>query len=1401
MNGEYSGNFSNRVKEVIQYSREEAFRLGHDYIGTEHLILGIIREGEGIAVKILKNLECDIYRLKKEIEEAIRPSIVSTMLRDIPLTKQAKMAIKAAEPEAKVFKSDVIGTEHLLLTILKDKESIVTKILLSLNIDYKSTRVELENIMSGKSPWEPVNMDASSQIAGSFGDPLSGYSTTNDPKRRAKSKTPILDSFSRDLTQLAIEDKLDPIIGREKEIERVAQILSRRKKNNPVLIGEPGVGKTAIAEGLALRIIQKKVSRILFEKRVVALDLTSLVAGTKYRGQFEERMKTVMNELEKSQDVILFIDELHTIVGAGGASGSLDASNIFKPALARGELQCIGATTLDEYREYIERDGALDRRFQKVMIEPTNIDDTIKILASIKSKYETHHSVKYPESSIIAAVKLADRYITDRQLPDKAIDVMDEAGARVHLANIQVSKSVIDLEQQIEEIKERKSQVIKAQDYEAAATFRDKEKQLLTALETEKEKWELEESQKVYEVEEETIATVVSMMTSIPILKVSLNESQKLLDMPATLRQNVVGQEEAISKISKAIQRTRTGLKDPARPIGSFVFLGPTGVGKTELAKALSRYLFDSEDALIRLDMSEYMERFTVSRLLGAPPGYVGYEEGGILTEKVRRKPYSVILLDEIEKAHPDIFNILLQVLDDGIITDGLGRKVDFRNTILIMTSNIGAKDIKAMSMGFGSNSSTQETEAETEHATLKSTIETAVKKFFNPEFINRIDDIIVFRQLEKEHIFQIIEILGKRLFTKIKQLGIVLDFTKQAKEFLVEKGYDKKFGARPLKRALQKYVEDPIAEQLLMHNLKEGDTLKIKYSKKAASWLSISTENVLYAQEEASQPEQPAPSMKVDVRGTVRDERGEPLIGASVRIKGTDQGAKTNVEGRFSLSLEKEDVLTVTYLGYEKQDVLVGDKTELDIKLKPQDRLAKEVVVTGVGTATDKRRIGISVESVANEDLLKTSPVADMSSALVGKIPGALIQSVTGQPGQQQNIQLRGINSLSTTQPMILVDGVEVSTDNNVNGSSSAGSQNNFSSRLADLDLSNVERIEVVQGAAAATIYGAQGANGVIQIFTKRGKKGQKIKIDISSSVGFSNPILLNNPQPTKHYFQTTADGYLANGDNRLEIDKETGVWATVPSPDASRVFDKPYKEEVYNHLDQFFRKDVLTMNHAVAVSGGWDKGGWSLDVSKRTQESTIKGNDDKYSVRLNLDFEPIENLKISTGTNIVYGTNTAGTITGSDDTESGISYALFAYPFIDLKYKDKLGNYVANAIPEGGSANPFYSYDVKKTNAENTRLIQTIGFNYSPIKFVELDYKFGLDRYFYNYTEFTKNQLAFLTRGVITPDEGRLYKSAETATKYNSIISAFLKFDLADDFGSSFALKSTTQVAFDWR
>ncbi len=816
-------NFSSQVKEIISYSREEALRLGNDFIGTEHLLLGVIREGENTAVKILKSINVDLYELRKEIELAVKDKTGKNIanINSLPLTKQAEKVIRVTSLEAKANKSAVVEAEHLMLSILKNKENIATQILNQFDVDYDYFRQELGIVKSGdQAPRSEFSDDADDEF-----DEEKKYSQKSGAKTgvAGKSKTPVLDNFGRDITRLAEMGTLDPIVGREKEIERVSQILSRRKKNNPILIGEPGVGKTAIVEGLALRIVQRKVSRVLFDKRVVSLDLAALVAGTKYRGQFEERMKAIMTELEKNRDVILFIDELHTIVGAGGASGSLDASNIFKPALARGELQCIGASTLDEYRMHIEKDGALDRRFQKVIIDPPTVDDTIQILNNIKSKYEDYHNVIYSDDAIDACVKLSDRYITDRLLPDKAIDVMDEVGARVHLKNINVPKNIEELEKQIEDVKLEKNKVVKSQKFEEAASLRDAEKKLAEDLEKAKRDWEEESKHKKFNIEEEDIAEVISMMTGIPVKRMVEAETEKLRKMPGDMKQMVIGQDEAITKVVKAIQRNRVGLKDPKKPIGTFIFLGPTGVGKTELARSLARYMFDSEESLIRIDMSEYMEKFTVSRLIGAPPGYVGYEEGGQLTERVRRKPYSVILLDEIEKAHPDIYNILLQVLDDGQLTDGLGRKVDFKNTLIIMTSNIGVRQLKDFGAGVGFSTSSR---VENEDEENKAVIEKALKKTFSPEFLNRIDDVVIFNSLTKENIFNIIDILMKGVMKRLANLGFELELTEAAKAFLADKGYDVQFGARPLHRAIQKYLEDPLAEEILNMNIKAGDKL-----------------------------------------------------------------------------------------------------------------------------------------------------------------------------------------------------------------------------------------------------------------------------------------------------------------------------------------------------------------------------------------------------------------------------------------------------------------------------------------------------------------------------------------------------------------------------------------------
>jgi len=826
--------FSPQVRDVIQYSREEALRLGHNYIGVEHLLLGLIREGESLAVKMLINLDVDLSRLRKMIEGSIKNS--TTLASNfnapgqIPLVKQAERILKITYLEAKAYKASLVGTEHLLLSIMKDQDNVATKQLLALGVDYQAVKDELENIGGGVSkedlpksemPGAPDEDDDDRGMSGSI----------QKKPGDSKSKTPVLDNFGRDLTKMAEEGKIDPIVGREKEIERVSQILSRRKKNNPILIGEPGVGKSAIAEGLALRIIQKKVSRVLFGKRIVTLDIASLVAGTKYRGQFEERMKAVMNELEKSPDVILFIDEIHTIVGAGGASGSLDASNMFKPALARGEIQCIGATTLDEYRQYIEKDGALERRFQKVVVDPTTIEESIQILNNIKDKYEEHHSVTYTPEALESCVKLTARYITDRHLPDKAIDALDEVGSRVHLNNINVPKEVIDIEKAIEEVKEDKNRVVRSQKYEEAAKLRDREKQLQEKLEAAKKKWEEDTKSHRVTVTEANVEEVVAMMTGIPVTRVAEKESGRLAKMDKELEGTVIGQDDAIKKVVKAIKRNRAGLKDPNRPIGSFIFLGPTGVGKTQLAKELAKYLFDSEDALIRIDMSEYMEKFAVSRLIGAPPGYIGYEEGGQLTEKVRRRPYSIVLLDEIEKAHPDVFNLMLQCLDDGQMTDSLGRKIDFKNTIIIMTSNIGARQLQDFGTGVGFGTAAKAAQEEVEK---KGVIENALKKAFAPEFINRIDDLIIFNALKKEDIHQIIDIELNKLFHRVTALGYTIKLTDVAKDYIADKGYDEKYGARPLRRAIQKYLEDPIAEEIITAHLKSGDTLMVDYDSKA---------------------------------------------------------------------------------------------------------------------------------------------------------------------------------------------------------------------------------------------------------------------------------------------------------------------------------------------------------------------------------------------------------------------------------------------------------------------------------------------------------------------------------------------------------------------------------------
>ncbi|MCH7784820.1 MAG: ATP-dependent Clp protease ATP-binding subunit [Bacteroidetes bacterium] len=831
-------NFSPRVKDVIAYSKEEALRLGHDFIGTEHLMLGLLRDGNGKAVSILNALDVDLNNLRRKVEilSPANPSSESDSndKKSLHLTRQAERALKTTFLEAKLFQSSSINTAHLLLCILRNDNDPTTKLLNKMKVDYDGVKNQFKQLISKdediiESPTSesfPNDDDTTSEDSSEKENIFSGTSS----KTTKKSKTPVLDNFGRDLTTYAEEGKLDPVIGREAEIQRVSQILSRRKKNNPLLIGEPGVGKSAIAEGLALRIIERKVSRILFDKRVVTLDLASLVAGTKYRGQFEERMKAVMNELEKNEDIILFIDEIHTIVGAGGATGSLDASNMFKPALARGEIQCIGATTLDEYRQYIEKDGALERRFQKVLIEPTTVEETIEILLNIKDKYEAHHNVLYTDDALKACVKLTNRYMSERFLPDKAIDAMDEAGSRVHITNMHVPDKILELEEKLEEVRKHKNSVVKKQKYEEAAKLRDDEKNIEKELSIEQKAWEKESKLHKETVTEVNVAEVVSMMTGVPVNRIAQTEIKKLAELPNRIKSKVIGQDDAVAKVVKAIQRNRAGLKDPNKPIGSFIFLGQTGVGKTQLAKVLAQELFDSDNALIRIDMSEYMEKFAISRLVGAPPGYVGYEEGGQLTEKIRRKPYSVVLLDEIEKAHPDVFNMLLQVLDDGYLTDSMGRKIDFRNTIIIMTSNIGSRQLKdfGQGVGFGTAAKTKQ-----EDTYAKGVIENALKKTFAPEFLNRIDDVMVFNTLDKEDIYKIIDIELAILFDRIIDLGYKLTLTKKAKDYIVDKGFDKKYGARPLKRAIQKYVEDALAEEIINSKLKEGDTITMDLDKK----------------------------------------------------------------------------------------------------------------------------------------------------------------------------------------------------------------------------------------------------------------------------------------------------------------------------------------------------------------------------------------------------------------------------------------------------------------------------------------------------------------------------------------------------------------------------------------
>lgn len=839
---------SSKAYDVLSFSAEEALRLGNDYVGIEHLLLGILRDHECGAIQILKQYKINLKNLKKQIEDSIRSNEApqtkdsKSFLSKQPVNKQLEKTIKYAFLLSKNYKSSVIKTEHFLLSILKEESNVATSFLAIEGLNYinaqrvvelmSNSTTELENNLDEKSKDFDKIDDFTNELQNNDEDDAFGSSgEISLPKKSAdpKSTTPVLDSFGRDLTRMAEDDKLDPIVGRDKELERIAQILSRRKKNNPILIGEPGVGKSAIAEGLALRIVQRKVPRSLFNKRVVTLDLASLVAGTKYRGQFEERMKAVLKEIEKNPDIIMFIDEIHTIVGAGNASGSLDASNMFKPALARGELQCIGATTLDEYRQYIEKDGALERRFQKVLIDPTSEEETEQILHNIKAKYEDHHLVRYDDEAIKSCISLTMRYISDRCLPDKAIDALDEAGARVHIKNIHVPSEILELESKIEQTRLSKNTAIKNQKFEDAANFRDSERKLLEELETAKRRW-LEDNQTNRQVvTEENVAEVVAMMTGIPIQRIAKNEGERLLSMEKELENSVIGQNNAISKVVKAIRRNRAGLKDPNKPIGSFVFLGPTGVGKTYLAKVLAQYLFDSTDAMIRIDMSEYIEKFAVSRLVGAPPGYVGYEEGGQLTEKVRRKPYSIVLLDEIEKAHPDVFHILLQVLDDGQLTDSLGRKVDFKNTIIIMTSNIGTRQLKDFGTGVGFQTTTRSQNAQKDSTGI---LENALKKAFAPEFLNRIDDVIIFNSLEREDIHKIIDIELQHLFGRVHKLGFQIEVSLDCKDYLIERGWDPQYGARPLKRAIQKYIEDELAEELIRNKDADAKLIFVDYNK-----------------------------------------------------------------------------------------------------------------------------------------------------------------------------------------------------------------------------------------------------------------------------------------------------------------------------------------------------------------------------------------------------------------------------------------------------------------------------------------------------------------------------------------------------------------------------------------
>ena len=834
-------NFSSRVKDVITYSKEEAIRLGHDFIGTEHLLLGILRDGGGKAIKILNSLDIDLDFLRKKIEILSPPNPImnyeENLRKNLHLTRQAERALKTTFLEAKLFQGNSINTAHLLLCILRNENDPTTKLLEKLNLSYdivkdqfkeqiSETKDDLDEITSSQT----FDDDSEQEESPIEENPFNVKSTSNKSK---KSKTPVLDNFGRDLTHFASEGKLDPIIGRHKEIERVSQILSRRKKNNPLLIGEPGVGKSAIAEGLALRIVERKVSRLLYNKRVISLDLASVVAGTKYRGQFEERMKAVMNEIEKNKDIILFIDEIHTIVGAGGAMGSLDASNMFKPALARGEIQCIGATTLDEYRKYIEKDGALERRFQKIIVEPTSISETVEILNDIKHKYEDHHNVKYTDEAIEACVKLTDRYINDRNLPDKAIDAMDEAGSRVHITNMDVPQEIVDLENKLESVRNKKNTVVKNQKYEEAARLRDDEKKIEKELLDQQKMWDDELKKRREVVSEDNIIEVVSLISGVPLRKIDQTENVVEFNLEKSIKDKIIGQDTAVDAVVNAIQRNKTGLKDPNKPIGSFIFLGQTGIGKTQLAKSLGEELFNNKDSLIRIDMSEYMEKFSVSRLIGAPPGYVGYEEGGQLSERVRRKPYSVVLLDEIEKAHPDVFNMLLQVLDDGYLTDSVGRKVDFKNTVIIMTSNIGTRKLKEFGTGVGFDTDYKKKDV---NKLSSEVLKKSLSKKFSPEFLNRIDEIVVFNQLTTKEIEKIAKIEINNFIDRLKEIDYDVKIDSKVLKFISVKGFDKEFGARPIKRAIQKHLEDPLAKKIVSGEIKKGDKIEITHIKDSKS-------------------------------------------------------------------------------------------------------------------------------------------------------------------------------------------------------------------------------------------------------------------------------------------------------------------------------------------------------------------------------------------------------------------------------------------------------------------------------------------------------------------------------------------------------------------------------------